>query len=312
MRVELGKNHFNREVEFYPSSEILQHNFEIHPAKEEILAYFEEVRVPLEILFRWPDARGGSLSDIGILRHLVSGNIVISPFDRRLLQSNGYDVRLGEYFYVHEDPNIFKSLENREVVFPYYDRRIPFYNPVDPENVVSAWTGPLRADKAEALFKRFEAQIKVAPPKERDKWKTMRFLQNIDPDDKLIVLTPGALFLGHTLEYIGGKNVVATRISGKSTVGRNMVEVCSDANLGDIGFCSRWTLEITNKSQISAIVLIVGEPIATITFEEIERPLQQYRGRYQQGETPEEIESAWKPEMMLPKWRRLREKSNES
>ena len=60
-------------------------------------------------------------------------------------------------------------------------------------------------------------------------------LHGIKPDDLVIILYPHEMILGHTIEFVGGQNVVVPEISGKSTAGRNMIEMCSDANMGNVG-----------------------------------------------------------------------------
>lgn len=303
LEYDLGR--FNPD-QFYPSPEELRRRLEAHPAKGEILAYLEEAGTLAEILFRWPDRRGGKLPDIGILRHLVAGNIVIQPFDRRLLQSNGYDVRLGESFYVLADPNRPKPGKKTEIRFPYYDKGVTIYNPFDQENVSGVWIGPVKAERAVWLFDEFEAHKQATPADQQSSWEQMVFLRNITPDDQIIIIPPSFMFLCHTQEFIGGRNIISPSISGKSTAGRNLLEVCSDANLGDVGYCSRWTLEIVNKTTFHAIVLVVGEPMATVQFDELtEPPSRQYRGKYQLGETLEQIMANWRPEDMLPHWRRF-------
>lgn len=42
------------------------------------------------------------LTDTGILQHMEKGTIVISPFDRKYLGSNSYDVHLGRHLAVYE------------------------------------------------------------------------------------------------------------------------------------------------------------------------------------------------------------------
>ena len=109
---------------------------------------------------------------------------------------------------------------------------------------------------------------------------------------EIVLIKPGETLLAHTIEIIGGQNIITTEMRAKSTTGRYGLSVCKCAGLGDIGFISRWTMEITNHSYFG-ISIKVGEPIAQILFHETGEPLVQYAGRYGQGE--------WTPEDMLPK-----------
>jgi Deoxycytidine deaminase len=62
------------------------------------------------------------------------------------------------------------------------------------------------------------------------------------PDDGL-VLTPGRVYLGTTLEEIGSTVFVPSLI-GRSSLGRLGVFLQYSADLGNVGSCHRWTLEI--------------------------------------------------------------------
>ncbi len=282
---------------FYPTPDVLMSRFERHQAKEEILIYLQESGASVERLFHWPERSAGLLSDIGILRHMLAGNIVIYPFHHQLLQPSSYDVRLGRHFYLHQDPQL--PAEEGQT-HAYYCEGTPFYNPHDPADVKRFWSGPLNPVKAEYILRKYGTS-----PEKVAQDEGIHFLRNIDGDEELIILLPLVTLLAHTEEFIGGRNIIGCKISGKSTVGRNMIEICSDANIGNVGFTSRWTLEITNKTHVSAISLVVGEPVAQIQFEElVEPPLRQYAGKYQEGQEINDIARTWTPEMMLPRWRR--------
>jgi len=179
------------------------------------------------------------LSSREILFHKQIGNIVIEPFDEELLNTNSYDVRLGEWCC---------RQQKHGVSFP----RIR-YNSQDGRKLM--WEEPRKTK------------------------------------DELFIRA-GETLLTHTEEIIGGRNIITTEMHAKSTTGRYGLSVCKCAGLGDVGFISRWTMEITNHSNFS-ILIPIREPIAQIIFHLVEEPLKQYSGRYGQGE--------WTPEDMLPK-----------
>src|SRR5574337_777360 len=172
--------------------------------------------------------------------HLGLGNIVIDPFDPKLLNANSYDVRLGSWY-------------SRQV--EYFDSLRPIirYNSSDGQDRM--WQQPVRGEN-------------------------------------FISINPGETILCHTEEVIGGQNIITTEMRAKSTTGRYGLSVCKCAGLGDIGFISRWTMEMTNHSNFK-IIIPIGEPIAQIIFHLTTEPLSQYKGRYGQG--------VWTPEDMLPK-----------
>lgn len=285
--------------QFYPPYYLQEKNLQKHYARGEILKYLRKASAAPEVLFTWPRERRGTLTDIGILRHLIAGNIDIFPFDHRLLQNNGYDVRLGSFYYYLADPRESIDMNRGEAYSEFIGKHIPYYNPYDQELVISDWRGPFEAEKP---------GIKKAKGEKRGKFLVDKLPRKINANDKIIPIIPQTMFLAHTEEFIGGLNVVSTKISGKSTIGRNLIEVCSDANLGDVGFRNRWALEIKNKSDHVVIPIVVGEPLATIQFEEVEPSLMQYNGKYQSGETVEDLIKTWGPEKMLPVWKRYNSK----
>lgn len=268
---------FNKES-FYPSTQELKGRLRKHPAQDEIMRYLKTFDVPLKIALEWPKGGGVVLSDLGIIRHMLAGNIVIHPFNADQLGTNSYDVTLGEYFKRFKD----YILDDEE----YWQKPIGMYNPFDEETVELIW----QTEQAQSIQK-FERKQEI------------KFI-GIKPEDKIILIKPGEMILAHTQEFIGGVNMIATKISGTSTAGRNMIEVCNDADFGNIGFFNRWTLEIKNKSIGRAIPLVVDHPYAQITFFESQPCARVSGGKYQKGKTLEDVIGEWNPNMMLPRMKR--------
>lgn len=277
---------FLDEGRFLPSSELQKENLSRHPFKKEILLYLEKSSVPIDAVLSWPSREGGTLSDLGILRHMIAGNITIDPFNSNHLNPNSYDVSLGKFYYstsIDKSQSIVGEVTDW-AVFRVATHATDVYNPQDPECIKKIWRGPLNALNVNETERKYGIRLK-----------------GIDRSEKVILLSPQQMILCHTEEFIGGRNIITTEISGKSTAGRNFLEICSDANTGSIGFINRWTLEIVNKSFSLAIPLIVGEQYAQIVFKRSQISAQSYRGNYQQGATIEEIKNAWIPSLMLPK-----------
>ncbi len=213
------------------------------------------------------------LSRDAILRHYKNGTIIIDPFDDRKLKTVSYDVSLGEWFW-------------REA---YPEGRATIHNLYDQSSTDSVWRGPYQAEGAFEVGKRLGVQLK-----------------NIKHDDKIIVLAPGETILAHTQEFIGGKDIVATKMYARSSLGRNFVEVCKDAGWGDVGFFNRWTMEVTNNSRYFTIPLVVGRRIGQMVFYEVEalKNSPDYvgeGGKYQKSDKLEELKQNWHPDSMLPK-----------
>lgn len=204
---------------------------------------------------------------------MKKGSIIIDPFDERKLKTTSYDVSLGNLFWREGHP------EGKATVHNIYDEA----------STRRVWQGPYKSEDAGAVSERLEMEFK-----------------NINASDKIILLRPGETILGHTEEFIGGRDCVVTKMYARSSLGRNFVEVCKDAGWGDIGYFNRWTMEITNNSQFFTIPLVVGRRIGQIVFYEVE-PLKTAPdyvgegGKYQRSQELEVLKTSWHPDQMIPK-----------
>lgn len=220
-----------------------------------------------------------ALSDKRILEHKKKGTIVIEPFDRKNLATSSYDVTLGEWYFREQPTKYNHSL----------------YNIWSESHTAHVWGAdtPQRAEKAKEAFKKYNFS-----------W------EGIAPDDRVILLRPGETILGHTNEYIGGRDTVTTMMKARSSLGRNFIEVCKCAGWGDVGYVNRWAMEITNNSNNYIIPLVVGRRIAQIVFFETGPILaSDYTGsgKYQTTTDMKKLKKMWKPEMILPRLYRDRE-----
>jgi len=101
-------------------------------------------------------------------------------------------------------------------------------------------------------------------------------LEIIIPQDG-IVLNPGELYLGSSLEAIGGDKFIPL-IYGRSSIGRMGLFVQITAPLGDIGFFGRWTLQLT---PIRPIRVYPGMKIGQVMFIVPYGKIELYKGKYQ-------------------------------
>ena len=92
------------------------------------------------------------------------------------------------------------------------------------------------------------------------------------PDDALVFrINPGEFYLATTLESIGSRAIGSERESivpemkAKSTFGRQGLTVALCTGLGDVGYHSRWALEVRLVGR-SVVPLAVGTPIGQIVF----------------------------------------------
>jgi dCTP deaminase len=211
------------------------------------------------------------LSDKTILKYRDRGEIVIEPFNNRNLNPNSYDVTLGSWFF-------------REQVLQ--DEWIGnIYNVYSQDHVARVWGEPQQA-KPHSYYMEHGLT-----------------LENIRPDEEIIFINPGETILAHTREFIGGRTSVTTMMKSRSSMGRNFIECCKCAGLGDCGYFNRWTVEITNNSTRYKIPLVVGRRVAQIIFFETDGTLDSYnnKGKYQTTDDLTQLERNWEPRDMLPK-----------
>jgi len=69
-------------------------------------------------------------------------------------------------------------------------------------------------------------------------------ISHFEIPDEGIVLQPGHLYLGVTMEYTETHAHVPF-LEGKSSTGRLGIDIHATAGKGDVGFCNAWTLEIS-------------------------------------------------------------------
>lgn len=97
-----------------------------------------------------------------------------------------------------------------------------------------------------------------------------------------LVLNPGVLYLGSTVETIGTTDSYVPNIEGRSSVGRLGIAVHITAGFGDVGFVGRWTMEIT---VVHPVRVYAGVRIAQAYFlKGMTLPSKLYNGKYA-GET---------------------------
>jgi deoxycytidine triphosphate deaminase len=125
------------------------------------------------------------------------------------------------------------------------------------------------------------------------------FYQHVLASNGLVCLPAYSLSLCHTREYIGtapGSGLVPN-LHTRSTIARWGLSVCTaNAGQGDIGYCSRWTLEIINPHP-NDIYVPVGARIGSITFSRVDG----HAVDYDLGERYNATIQEWQPSNMLPR-----------
>jgi dCTP deaminase len=97
------------------------------------------------------------------------------------------------------------------------------------------------------------------------------------------VLRPGKVYLGSTLERIGSDRYV-TLLLGRSSVGRLGIFLNVTADLGHVGSCSHWTLELTVVQPVRVYPMMkIGQVSFWLTAS---KSPYRYHGLYHRDERP--------------------------
>lgn len=103
-------------------------------------------------------------------------------------------------------------------------------------------------------------------------------VRHITIPEEGLVLQPGVLYLGRTVEYTRTENCVPM-LEGRSSIGRLGMFIHITAGFGDVGFSGYWTLEI---SCIQPVRIYPNVEICQIFYHTIEGDFVKYRsGKYQ-------------------------------
>ncbi len=87
-----------------------------------------------------------------------------------------------------------------------------------------------------------------------------------------ILIHPGTLYLGVTLEYTESHRAVPF-LEGKSSVGRLGIDIHATAGKGDVGFCNSWTLEISCTQPVR---IYAGMPIGQLIYFTVDGSIERY------------------------------------
>jgi dCTP deaminase len=108
-------------------------------------------------------------------------------------------------------------------------------------------------------------------------------IQKIILPSRGYILKPGNVYLGATAERIGSQRYV-TLLLGRSSIGRLGIFVNVTADLGHLGSCSHWTLEL---SVVEAVRVYPNMKIGQVSFWLTDgASLHRYEGRYHRDITP--------------------------
>jgi dCTP deaminase len=171
------------------------------------------------------------------------------------------------------DTDILKSIEREEIVIEPFDRDCLGTNSYDVH-----LGGSLAVYVDQVLDAKSHNRIK-----------------HIEIPPEGIVLQPGVLYLGVTLEYTETHNAVPF-LEGKSSVGRLGIDIHATAGKGDVGFCNTWTLEI---SCVQPVRVYAGMPIGQLIYFTVSGQIDNYyhskkNAKYNQRTTRPVESMMWK------------------
>ncbi len=152
-------------------------------------------------------------------------------------------------------PEIQKRLDKDITITPY-----------DPK-LLNPNSYNLRLSPDLLVYKEFPLDMKKDNPVEK-----------LHIPEEGILLEPGKLYLGRTLEFTETKNLVPM-LEGRSSIGRLGLYVHVTAGFGDVGFAGYWTLEM---HCVHPIRVYAGVQICQVFYHTVEGDIVEYKsGKYQ-------------------------------
>lgn len=152
-------------------------------------------------------------------------------------------------------PEIQKRLDKDITITPY-----------DPQ-LLNPNSYNLRLSPDLLVYKEFPLDMKKDNPVEK-----------LQIPDEGLLLEPGKLYLGRTLEFTETKNLVPM-LEGRSSIGRLGLYVHVTAGFGDVGFAGYWTLEM---HCVHPIRVYAGVQICQVFYHTVEGDIVEYKsGKYQ-------------------------------
>lgn len=228
-----------------------------------------------------------------VIKQYLGTAIIIDPFREELLNNVSYDLTLGTHAAFFKNPQEIEGV------------------PTGPAVMLALQEANKKEEAGEDLSEDDLRSLGYWMPHlddPRDRYTIVNF-----SDVGYLAVGPGQRILCHSQEVAGGRVAgvklddalgmtkmvaVTTSLQATSTAARLGLSVCDDAGWGDVGFISRWTFELTNRSMYP-IVLPVGARLAQLSFHEVKPPIEgtDYDdvGQYM------DADREWTPEDMLPK-----------
>jgi dCTP deaminase len=209
------------------------------------------------------------LTGLEIKRRIEQKQIVIDPFNEAQLNPNSYNLKLADKLLVYSAAPSIRMGESYQRMHgggihtydvPKASRHYDIYREEHNSNShieEGIWWDNLDMAKENPTY-----ELTIPP--------------------KGLVLVPGKLYLGSTVEYTESPNLIP-RLDGRSSIGRLGICIHITAAYGDINFQGCWTLEIT---VVHPIRIYAGVELCQISYEVPYGEIgSTYNGKYQQSRT---------------------------
>lgn len=124
----------------------------------------------------------------------------------------------------------------------------------------------------------------------------------LQPFDGAMIIPARGFALLHTEEFIGTSRFssILPLLHTRSTLARWGLSVHESAGLGDVGFASRWTLEVHNHHAVP-VAIPVGARIGCVTFQSVKGMHNGDIDAYPLNTRYNMTRDTWTPQAMLPR-----------
>lgn len=212
-----------------------------------------------------------------IIKRVQAGSIVIDPFEEKNVNPNSVNLRLDRHLLVYQT---CPTVQTARLAIDY------------SHNISRVFRRAQRMQQQACQGKDLKG---IFCPELWD-WNGVLDMKQdtptyeLDIPDRGLVLVPGRLYLGHTVEYTETHDCVPC-IEGRSSIGRLGIAIHATAGFGDVGFCGTWTLEI---SVIEPVRIYPHVGFCQISYDTVEGEIRRYNSEKYQGQRTPKPSGLWR------------------
>lgn len=231
------------------------------------------------------------LSGEKIKEYREIGLIKIEPYNEDMVSINSVDICLGEEAYMvgkHQLTLIgrapektissaaFRDLYSKDNIDSIYEKKVPISARTFATRLGNEYNEFCHDATTKEKFLSEFAESRLLESNEEIQKRLHTFIESIGEDTMGFMLAPREFMIGTTLEEIGSVALpssegeaapiaIVPEMRAKSTTGRHGISVALCAGMGDIGYSSRWALEVHNNHD-SYVFLAIGTAIGQVVF----------------------------------------------